>query len=87
MNSPLGKYAQITAVITVLTTIFAWLVATMVGNMQAGEALEPFAILAFGAVLGSAATVNGYRRDQAATNARLDAIGAPPAATVTPTVS
>jgi hypothetical protein len=83
VNSPLGQYAQITAVIVVLATIGAYLVALLAGN-PAGSDLTVPASLAFGAVLGSAATVNGYKRDQIATNARLDAIGAPPAAAVVP---
>jgi len=78
MNSPLGKYSQLVAVAVVLMSIGAYLFAALTGN-QAADVLSQYATLAFGAVLGSAATVNGYRRDQVATNKRLDMLGAPPA--------
>lgn len=78
-NSPLGKYAQVVAVVVVLATIGAWVVATLVGNTAAANSLDIYAGLCFGAVLGSAAAVNGYKRDQTALHKRLDELGAPPA--------
>lgn len=78
MNSPLGKYAQVVAVVVVLGTIGAYLFALLTGNAAAKD-LAGFATLAFGAVLGSAATVNGYKRDQVAIQSRLDQAGIPPA--------
>ena len=79
VNSPLGKYAQATAVLVVVATIGAWLVTVVTGNVVAAGDLQPFAILAFGAVLGSAATVNGVKRDATALHTRLDKAGIPPA--------
>lgn len=77
-NSPLGKYAQVVAVVVVLGTIGSYLLALLTGNAAAQD-LAQFATLAFGAVLGSAATVNGYKRDQQAIQTRLDKAGVPPA--------
>lgn len=79
MNSPLGKYAQVVAVVVVLGTIGAWSFAVLTGNTVAADDLSQYATLAFGAVLGSAATVNGYKRDQAALHKRLDDAGIPAA--------
>ena len=79
MNSPLGKYSQLVAAITVLATIVAWGFAVLAGNRAAASDLFPFATLAFGAVLGSAAAINGYKRDQIAIHKRLDEAGVPPA--------
>lgn len=78
MNSPLGKYAQLVAAIVVLATIGGWGFAVLTGNTAAADDLTQFATLAFGAVLGSAAAINGWKRDQTAIQARLDALGAPP---------
>ena len=79
MTSPLGKYAQIVAVVVVVGTIGAWLLAVLTANASAVADIGPYATLAFGAVLGSAATVNGYKRDQAAIHKRLDEAGIGPA--------
>lgn len=81
MTSPLGKYAQLTAVLVVLATIGTWLATVVLGDPGASATLLPFATLAFGAVLGSAATVNGVKRDATALHQRLDAAGIPPAPT------
>lgn len=79
MNSPLGKYAQLVAVIVVLSTIGAWGFAVLSGNSIAANQLDIYASLAFGAVLGSAAAVNGWKRDQHAIQTRLDELGVGPA--------
>lgn len=83
VNSPLGKYAQLTAVVVVISVIGTWLVMLATANPAAKD-VEPFAFAAFGAVLGSAATVNNVKRDTVALHSRLDAAGIPAAPDVSP---
>ena len=78
-NSPLGKYGAIVAAIIAIGVIGAYLVAVLVGNADASN-LKDFALIAIGAVFGSAAGVNGWKRDAVAINARLDKMAVPPAA-------
>jgi len=79
MNSTLGKYAPITAAITGIGVIAAYLVGTLAGLAAASD-LEPMALIAIGAIFGSAVVANGHKeplRQAAIANARLDELGAP----------
>lgn len=78
MNSPLGKYSQIVAAITAVGVIFGYLSGVLFGVIGA-DSIKDFALIALGAVFGSAATVNGVKHDIRAANTRLDAMHAPPA--------
>ena len=83
MSSPLGRYAAPTAAIIAIGIIGAWVVAEMLAGMGVIERvgdLHCAALVALGAVFGSAVAVNGVKQDVAATHKRLDALGAPPAA-------
>lgn len=79
MNSTLGKYAPITAAVTGVGVVAAYLIGSLFGLSGAAD-LEPMALIAIGAIFGSAVVANGHKeplRQAAAANARLDAIGAP----------
>lgn len=79
MNSTLGKYAPITAAVTGVGVIGAYLLGVLLG-IPAAERLLPLATLAFGAIFGSAVVANGHKepmRQAAVANARLDALGVP----------
>lgn len=79
MNSTLGKYAPITAAVTGVGVIGAYILGVLMG-MPGADALQPIAFIAVGAIFGSAVVANGHKepmRQAAAANARLDAIGAP----------
>lgn len=79
MNSTLGKYAPITAAITGVGVIGAYVLGVLMAMPGAAD-LQPLALIAVGAVFGSAVVANGHKeplRQAAAANARLDAIGAP----------
>lgn len=78
MGSPLGKYAQAVAAVVAVGVIAA-AVAVRVAGIGADPFLDNLALLATGAVFGSAAATNGIKPDVIAANVRLDAIGAPPA--------
>ncbi len=85
MNSPLGKYAAPAAAAASLSIIAAYLLALLLGpvlHLDAGavSGLKDMALLASGALFGSAVAVNGYRAPLAAVHKRLDAAGVPPAA-------
>lgn len=83
VNSPLGKYSQVVASIVALAVIGAYVVAVLL-DIPAAANLQPIALLAVGAVFGSAAAVNGYKRDQVAIQKRLDAAGVPAAPAIDP---
>lgn len=77
MNSPLGVYSQIVAAIVAVGVI-----AGFVGGILLGLNVDPikeFALIALGAVFGSAATVNGVKRDVLAIQTRLDKASIPAA--------
>lgn len=79
MNSPLGKYASITAAFTGIAVIGAYIAGVLFG-LAGADALQPIAYIAVGAIFGSAVVANGYKeplRQAAVANARLDVIGAP----------
>lgn len=84
MNSPLGKYAPIVAAIVAVGVIGAWIAAELLYGVHVltvqPAGLKEVALIAVGAVFGSAVVANGHKeplRQAAAANARLDAIGAP----------
>lgn len=80
----LGRYQEaVTAVLTV------FLVVAAVGQHALGTGadttfLDSAALLALGATYGRISAANGYAKQAAAANTRLDKIGAPPAADSTP---
>lgn len=84
MNSPLGKYSQVVAAIAAIGVIGAYAIALFVNNSQAASQLNPFALLAIGAIFGSSAgsvaSVNGTVKEVAALHTRMDQAGIPPAA-------
>lgn len=82
VSSPLGKYGQIAALIACLGTLGAYVAALFISAVDAGEALEPFAILAFGIIVGNVSAINGVKGEIQAANHRLDVINAPPAAAI-----
>jgi hypothetical protein len=79
VNSTLGKYAPITAAVTGVLVIGAYILGTLLAIPNAAD-LEAIAYIAVGAIFGSAVVANGHKeplRQAAVANARLDAIGAP----------
>ena len=96
MSSPLGQYAQIVAAISAVGVISAWVVAAFLQGLglfvdpTAVGSLENIALIAIGAVFGSAVAVNGYKQPVATAASRIDrleaaAMGVPnPNATTTP---
>lgn len=79
MNSTLGKYAPITAAVTGVGVVAAYAIGILFGLPGAAN-LQPLALIAIGAIFGSAVVANGHKeplRQAAVANARLDAIGAP----------
>lgn len=81
MNSPLGKYAPIAAFITTVGTVFVYLVALVFHsalNLDSATvtSLHDFAIIALGAIIGSAVAVNGWKQPMAAAHERIDKLEA-----------
>lgn len=79
MNSTLGKYAPFTAAVTGIGVVAAYVVGVLL-DLPGAANLQPLALLAVGAIFGSAVVANGHKeplRQAAVANARLDAIGAP----------
>lgn len=79
MGSTLGKYAPLTAAVSGVGIIASYLIGTLL-SLPGAEALQPIALLAVGAIFGSAVVANGVKeplRQAAVANARLDAVGAP----------
>lgn len=79
MSSPLGKYAPVVAAITCGGVIAVYLMALVFGHVIAVEPqsitqLHDLAILAFGAVVGSAVAVNGWKQPVEIAHRRIDAI-------------
>lgn len=84
-NSPLGQYAPLVATVTSLLVIGGYVISLLFGASfgvtdQATDQLQSIALIAIGAVFGSAVSVNGWKQPLEAANTRLDAIGAPSAA-------
>jgi len=77
VNSPLGKYSQAVAAAVALGIIGAYLVAVLfAGLLSLGPAeidrLQVIALIAVGAVFGSAATINGVKAPLDSAHARID---------------
>lgn len=86
MNSSLGKYAPLTAAVTGVGIVGAYIVGILL-SLPGADALQPMALLAVGAIFGSAVVANGVKeplRQAAVANARLDAIDAPHVQLATP---
>lgn len=76
-RSPLGKYAQIVAAAVALAAIGAWILGeflTGLGIMDpaARSGLKEVALIAIGAVFGSAAAINGVKEPIDAAHTRID---------------
>lgn len=88
-NSPLGRYAPFVAAASALGIIAAWILGEFHAALNPGVAspagLKEVALIAVGAVFGSAVAVNGYKAPLAAVHKRLDLAGIPPAADGDPT--
>jgi hypothetical protein len=89
MGSPLGKYSAPAAAIAGIGLIAAYVLALMFSHVllldeAALAPLHDLAILAAGAIFGSAVAVNGYKAPVAALHARLDAMGVPSAGQTLP---
>jgi hypothetical protein len=85
MTSPLGAYGPLVAAIVGVGVVAVFLLATVfqvaLGLSDADlSSLRELALLALGAIYGTTAGAASSRQDIAATNRRLDAIGAPTAA-------
>lgn len=78
MNSPLGQYAQIVAAISAVGIIAAYFIGTLLA-LPAASDLRDITLIAVGAVFGSAAGVNGWKRDVQALHTRIDNAGIPAA--------
>lgn len=84
MNSPLGKYAPLVAAIVATAVVGSWIAAELLHGLGvlavAPAGLKEAALLALGAVFGSAVVANGHKAPMRAAelaHARLDAVGAP----------
>lgn len=78
-NSPLGQYAPLVATVTALGVIGAYVVALLFGGAlgvtdQALNNLQDIALIAVGAVFGSAVSVNGWKAPLSAAHTRLDSL-------------
>lgn len=84
-TSPLGQYAAPVAAAVALGIIAAYVAALIVPGAppDAAARLEPLALLAIGAVLGSSVAVNGYKAPVNAAHARIDRLQAAVEATAT----
>lgn len=77
MNSPLGKYSQAVAAGVAVALIGAYLIAVLTQNLlgitdeNVGR-LQIVALIALGAVFGSAATINGVKAPLDAAHSRID---------------
>lgn len=85
MNGPLGQYSAAAAAIAGIGLIAAYVLALVFARPLALTAtdlqpLHDLAILAAGAIFGSAVAVNGYKGPLNAMHKRLDLAGVPPAA-------
>lgn len=88
VNNPLGKYGQLVAALLAVLIVSAWITAEFLHALDLmplqPSGLKEVALIAVGAVFGSAATVNGVKQDIVAADhkaglahARLDAQGSP----------
>jgi hypothetical protein len=79
MNSPLGKYAQAVAATIAVAIIGSYLIAVLFGGVLQiltlnVDRLQVLALIAIGAVFGSAATVNGVKSPLDSAHSRIDRI-------------
>jgi hypothetical protein len=87
-SSPFGKYAAIVAAFAALLILGAWVATALhiFGAVSSGE-LNAAALVILGAIFGTGAgaltVTNGLGKQIDAANVRLDAIGAPTAASAT----
>lgn len=77
VNSPLGKYAPLVASVAAIGIIAAYILSLFFGaalGMPSGEEsqLQSLALIAAGAVFGSAVTVNGWKQPLTSAHSRLD---------------
>lgn len=81
-NSPLGQYAPLAATIASLGIIGAYVVALILNGMgilndsNSLDGLQNLALLAAGAVFGSAVAVNGWKQPLLAAHDRIDRLEA-----------
>lgn len=77
-RSPLGKYAQIVAAVIAVGVIGLWAVAELAYSADllthAPDSLRTAALLALGAVFGSAAAINGVKEPIDSAHQRIDHI-------------
>lgn len=75
-RSPLGKYAQIVAAVVAVGVIGLWAVAELAYGLgllsHPVDGLRTAALLALGAVFGSAAAINGVKEPIDAAHSRID---------------
>jgi hypothetical protein len=79
VNSPLGEYAPVVSALVCGGTIATYLLALVFNQFleidaASLQALQSFAILAFGAVVGSAVAVNGWKQPLVSAHERIDAL-------------
>lgn len=90
VQSALGKYAHAVTAGIVILVLISWALVhlgqafQLVPEAYNATQLDTFALAAFTYLLGNVAALNGVKPDIEAANRRLDAVGAPPAASVTP---
>lgn len=73
-SSPLGQYAAPVAAVVAVGIVAAYLFSLLIPGVdpQARTQLQDVALIAIGAVFGSAVAVNGYKAPLEAAHARLD---------------
>lgn len=79
MNSPLGKYSQLVAAIVAVGIIGAYIFGVFFSGVLGIDApeienLKILALIAVGAVFGSAATINGVKAPLDSAHQRIDKI-------------
>lgn len=76
MNSPLGKYAAAVAALTSCAIVAAWITAeflNILGVAQTQAAgLKEVALIAVGAIFGSAVAINGVKAPLESAHSRID---------------
>src|SRR3954462_13902495 len=78
-NSPLGQYAPLVATVAALGIIGAYLFSLLFGATfsipaTSTQNLQTLALIAVGAVFGSAVSVNGWKQPLSAAHNRLDTL-------------
>lgn len=73
-TSPLGQYAAPVAAVVAVGIVAAYLFSLLIPGVdpQARTQLQDVALIAIGAVFGSAVAVNGYKAPLNAAHARID---------------